>query len=171
MLKIFSICSCLILAGFNLCKDLSDKILFIVKIFGCSILTNGSSLYHIWWSDVLLFPMLLTRKPCSIQHIPLSYEQAERQASAADRTHWVYCTWWRSPDAWWMDLGPIPSVMGSVTVDFHWWRCRWRLPLPLPLGLFIPLNDSGFWDWLSFERYIFLLGTYVLKKDCNEKRF
>ena len=53
------------------------------------------------------------------------------------------------PDAWWMDLIiqaswviPIPSVMGSVTIDFHWWHCRWRLPLPLPFSLFIPLNDS-----------------------------
>ena len=24
------------------------------------------------------------------------------------------------PDTWGMDLGPIPSPMGSVTIDLHW---------------------------------------------------
>ena len=43
-----------------------------------------------------------------------------------------------------MGLGPIPSVIGSVTIDLHWWHCRCHLLLllllTLPLGVFIALN-------------------------------
>ena len=38
-----------------------------------------------------------------------------------------------------MDLGPIWSIKGSVTIDLHW--CRYHLTLLL--GLFIPLKCSS----------------------------
>ena len=69
----------------------------------------------------------------------------KRQAAAASGSGKVFL----QCSQWWclgMGLGPIPSVMGSVTIDLHWWRCRCRgrcrLPLTLPLGVFIALGGA-----------------------------